>query len=276
MIEKEKYSFLFIPWAWHTCDLFKKTLSGEDWRSTILMNMWFDCNFFEYSEIISNKIWMCNSIDVINKLKKMLKSFSTKVIIICHSLWCYYAWKLLEFNNVVWIIWIAPSPLANIIQIHIIKGIKWKEYLVDFLWKEMLFDFSKPIKFNEEQIKKEFIWKSKEFPYHCIDNYIKSLLSVSWNLIKERIIKIPKQLFIKKRNSIIWKFVIVVTWEFDIKHTKYEDAKIVSFFNKNNCFWEHLYLPDHDIHWNWHMLFAENNSLNIFNLVYKNIEKHIQ
>ena len=91
MIEKEKYSFLFIPWAWHTCDLFKKTLSGEDWRASILMNRWFDCDFFEYPELVWNKKWMYNSNDILIQLKKMIDMISKKVIIVAHSLGSYYA-----------------------------------------------------------------------------------------------------------------------------------------------------------------------------------------
>lgn len=83
-------------------------------------------------------------------------------------------------------------------------------------------------------------------------------------------------MFIDKLDLIKWKIVIVITWEFDIKHSKNEDEKIISFFNQNGCLWKHLYLPNYNIHWNWHILFAENNSLKIFDLIYKNIGKYIQ
>lgn len=265
--------FLFIPGAAHTSKYFIQSLNNKNGWATNLSRKGFDCYIFEYPKInIKNNLKIDNFI-ILNLLKVLIKGINKDIILVTHSLGALYGWKLAEISNkITKLIAISPSPPSNMIKR--VKIINQKNNIFDiiFFGQSLTMNFSKPCKFSKSTILSDFIGESKQFPLEFLNEYEASLVSFPSLLLKERVILPPKRLFIRNFNNFKNKDLFIITGEFDLKHSKYEDYKVVDFFKKNKINKiQQIYLPDVKIRGNGHLLFAEKNNNKILNFILKKI-----
>lgn len=269
----DKRAVIFVPGAGHTAKYFLQSLNHKKGWAKYFSEKGFDCYIFEYPKVTPKNNMIIDSHIILNLLKILVKKINKEIVLITHSLGAFYGWKLAEFyKKISTVIAIAPSPPPNLIDRPKILSQKDNVIEVIFFNQKLTFDFSQPIRFSDKIISSDFVGQSNQFPKKYLGEYKSSLNPIPSLLLKERIIKPPQNLFLNNLDKFKNKQIFIITGEFDIKHSKNEDLKIVSFFKRNGVKKiHHIFLPNAGINGNGHILFAEKNNKKIFDFLFRKI-----
>jgi len=168
---------------------------------------------------------------VVEGLGKIVRSLGQPAIVMTHSMSGAYGWKLLE----------------NYGQ-HIAK---------------LVADDHQPQaagRFRPELVEVKLVGKSAQFPREYIAVYASSLTPIPPRLLYQRRNIRGSQLKVTDLSNYRGKRVLVMTGTADIDHPRELDGAIVEWLNQNGAKADFIYLGDHGIEGNGHMMMLEKNS----------------
>lgn len=274
---ESKWSVLMIPWWAHSGACYKNTPDWRKWWAYLLSEQGYDIFLMDWPWtwrswfIVPEKLNSQFIVDGISVLIK--KHIKTDILLFTHSMSGPFGRKLMEtcWNQIKKIIAIAPWQMWNIQPEPIIIN-RTDEYVEASLVKAVSYKISIKEDYvcDPERAKKKLIWESKHFPMEFFDEYFSWLYNIPRFVLKERLNVDGTQLKIESFDWCKNIEVLVITWWADTDHPYNLDKKIVDFLNNNGIKTNFIYLPEHWLEDNGHMLMLEKNNKEILDLIIKN------
>lgn len=178
-------------------------------------------------------------------------------ILIAHSAGGPLAWALTEQypEKVVAIVGVAPGGPANLQQAlpddpEEIKKLRFDESAGCPIYA----DPSQPFQVTEDFIR-EFWANSPQFPLEALANYALSVVPESPTILNERFNIGGKGLCLHSPEVVRQRPILILTGERDPRHPKHVDQRLATYLNA-----DFVFLPDHGVYANGHMLMIEKNS----------------
>ncbi len=188
---------------------------------------------------------------LVSVFEEVLDMVQQPVHLFTHSMSGPYGWKLAEQNPeaIQTIVAVAPGPPGNIMEPTTEPFVK---------------ETDAPHLFSHDEVRENWT-TTRQFPEEQFDTYYNSLVPVSPRLLNERFHYQGSQLQV--RPSALDIQIYVITGEDDPRHPRGHDARIARFFQSHGVSAQHVWLPDHGIRGNGHMLMLEKNSEEILNRI---------
>jgi hypothetical protein len=109
---------------------------------------------------------------------------------------------------------------------------------------------------------RSFWANAPRFPHAAFDAYAKSVVAESAQLVNERFNIGGAALHIEHPDRLAQRPLLVVTGPLDPRHPRHADEAVARLFGG-----DFMWLPDHGIEGNGHMLMIEDNSLQVASLI---------
>jgi len=199
----------------------------------------------------------------------MIESINEPVVLLTHSMGGALGWRVLELRaqQIVAVVGVAPGPPGNIQPIPVLEYEEEHSVVIrtDFGPRAILRTGFTTM--NRERAIEKLIGASNRFPMGSIDHYVSSLNAYGAQMVYERSNVRGSQVRVEKPNCLKGKPVLVVTGTADRDHSREVDAEIVEWVRSNEGVAEHLWLGDHGIVGNGHMLMMEDNADEIADVI---------
>jgi pimeloyl-ACP methyl ester carboxylesterase len=137
----------------------------------------------------------------------------------------------------------------------------------------MTINLKQPVVSDRNFVEVKLVGKSAQFPREHIGAYASSLTPIPPRLLYQRRNIRGSQLKVSDLSNYRGKRILVMTGTADIDHPRELDGAIVEWLNQNGAKADFLYLGDHGIEGNGHMMMLEKNSDALAGQVLSWIEK---
>jgi pimeloyl-ACP methyl ester carboxylesterase len=198
---------------------------------------------------------------VVEGLGKIVASLGQPAIIMTHSMSGAYGWKLIERygQHIAKLVAIAPGPPGNIQAVSDIAS-ETADTVVVRGSTTMTINLKQPVVSDRNFVEVKLVGKSAQFPREHIGAYASSLTPIPPRLLYQRRNIRGSQLKVSDLSNYRGKRILVMTGTADIDHPRELDGAIVEWLNQNGAKADFLYLGDHGIEGNGHMMMLEKNS----------------
>ena len=198
---------------------------------------------------------------VVEGLGKIAASLGQPAIVMTHSMSGAYGWKLLENHgqHIAKLVAIAPGPLGNIQAVSDIVSESGDTVVVRGS-TTMSINLKQPVVSDRNFVEVKLVGKSAQFPREHIAVYASSLTPIPPRLLYQRRNIRGSQLKVTDLSNYRGKRILVMTGTADIDHPRELDGAIVEWLNQNGATADFIYLGDHGIEGNGHMMMLEKNS----------------
>jgi pimeloyl-ACP methyl ester carboxylesterase len=198
---------------------------------------------------------------VVEGLGKVVRSLGQPAIVMTHSMSGAYGWKLIENygQHIAKLVAIAPGPPGNIQAVSDIAS-ETADTVVVRGSTTMTINLKQPVVSDRNFVEVKLVGKSTQFPREHIGVYASSLTPIPPRLLYQRRNIRGSQLKVSDLSNYRGKRILVMTGTADIDHPRELDGAIVEWLNQNGAKADFLYLGDHGIEGNGHMMMLEKNS----------------
>ena len=198
---------------------------------------------------------------VVEGLGKIVRSLGQPAIVMTHSMSGAYGWKLLENygQHIAKLVAIAPGPPGNIQAVSDIVSESGDTVVVRGS-TTMTINLKQPVVSDRNFVEVKLVGKSAQFPREHIAVYASSLTPIPPRLLYQRRNIRGSQLKVTDLSNYRGKRILVMTGTADIDHPRELDGAIVEWLNQNGATADFIYLGDHGIEGNGHMMMLEKNS----------------
>jgi hypothetical protein len=172
-----------------------------------------------------------------------------------------YGWKLVENygQHIAKLVAIAPGPPGNIQAVSEIAS-ETADTVVVHGSTTMTINLKQAVVSDRNFVEVKLVGKSTQFPREHIGLYASSLVPIPPRLLYQRRNVRGSQLKVADLTNYRGKRILVMTGTADIDHPRELDGAIVEWLNQNGAKADFLYLGDHGIDGNGHMMMIEKNS----------------
>jgi len=198
---------------------------------------------------------------VVEGLGKIVRSLGQPAIVMTHSMSGAYGWKLIENygQHLAKLVAIAPGPPGNIQAVSDIAS-ETVDTVVVRGSTTMTINLKQLVVSDRNFVEVKLVGKSTQFPREYIGVYASSLTPIPPRLLYQRRNIRGSQLKVTDLSNYRGKRILVMTGTADIDHPRELDGAIVEWLNQNGAKADFLYLGDHGIEGNGHMMMLEKNS----------------
>jgi pimeloyl-ACP methyl ester carboxylesterase len=198
---------------------------------------------------------------VVEGLGKIVASLGQPAVIMTHSMSGAYGWKLIEKygQHIAKLVAIAPGPPGNIQAVSDIVS-ETADTVVVRGSTTLTINLRQPVVSDRNFVEVKLVGKSTQFPREHIAVYASSLTPIPPRLLYQRRNVRGSQLKVTDLSNYRGKRILVMTGTADIDHPRELDGAIVEWLNQNGAKADFLYLGDHGIEGNGHMMMLEKNS----------------
>ena len=198
---------------------------------------------------------------VVEGLGKIVASLGQPAIIMTHSMSGAYGWKLIEKygQHIAKLVAIAPGPPGNIQAVSDTVS-ETADTVVVRGSTTLTINLKQPVVSDRNFVEVKLVGKSTQFPREHIAVYASSLTPIPPRLLYQRRNVRGSQLKVTDLSNYRGKRILVMTGTVDIDHPRELDGAIVEWLNQNGAKADFLYLGDHGIEGNGHMMMLEKNS----------------
>jgi pimeloyl-ACP methyl ester carboxylesterase len=198
---------------------------------------------------------------VVEGLGKIVRSLGQPAIVMTHSMSGAYGWKLIENygQHLAKLVAIAPGPPGNIQAVSDVVS-ETADTVVVRGSTTMTINLKQPVVSDRNFVEVKLVGKSTQFPREYIGVYASSLTPIPPRLLYQRRNIRGSQLKVSDLSNYRGKRILVMTGTADIDHPRELDGAIVEWLNQNGAKADFLYLGDHGIEGNGHMMMLEKNS----------------
>jgi pimeloyl-ACP methyl ester carboxylesterase len=198
---------------------------------------------------------------VVEGLGKIVRSLGQPAIVMTHSMSGAYGWKLVENygQHIAKLVAIAPGPPGNIQAVSDIVS-ETADTVVVRGSTTLTINLKQPVVSDRNFVEVKLVGKSTQFPREHIAVYASSLTPIPPRLLYQRRNVRGSQLKVTDLSNYRGKRILVMTGTEDIDHPRKLDEAIVEWLNQNGAKADFLYLGDHGIEGNGHMMMLEKNS----------------
>jgi pimeloyl-ACP methyl ester carboxylesterase len=198
---------------------------------------------------------------VVEGLGKIVRSLGQPAIVMTHSMSGAYGWKLIENygQHIAKLVAIAPGPPGNIQAVSDIAS-ETADTVVVRGSTTMTINLKQLVVSDRNFVEVKLVGKSTQFPREHIGAYASSLMPIPPRLLYQRRNIRGSQLKVTDLSNYRGKRILVMTGTADIDHPRELDGAIVEWLNQNGAKADFLYLGDHGIEGNGHMMMLEKNS----------------
>lgn len=199
---------------------------------------------------------------VTSGLGGVIEALGSPVILLTHSMSGAYGWKLMETHGdaIRAIVGVAPAQPGNIQDAPPVA--RETEDFVEPAGQAIFprLDKRNPTLPSQVFVEKKLIGDSRHFPRSFTADYTASLHSIAPRLVYERLNIGGSQLKVERTERLKNKRILVLTGTDDFDHPRALDEAIVDWLNAAGAKADYLWLADHGIEGNGHMLMLEDNS----------------
>lgn len=198
---------------------------------------------------------------VVAGLGQVIASLGRPAIVMTHSMSGAYGWKLIEKygSHIDRLIGVAPGGPGNIQAVSRIVS-ETGDTVVVKSSVTLTINLKQPVVSDRDFVEVKLVGKSTQFPRQFIDRYASSLVPIPPRLLYERRNIRGSQLKIEDFTNYRGRRILVLTGTADADHPRPLDESIVKFLNSKGAKAEYLFLGDHSIVGNGHMMMMEKNS----------------
>jgi pimeloyl-ACP methyl ester carboxylesterase len=198
---------------------------------------------------------------VVEGLGKVVASLGQPAIIMTHSMSGAYGWKLVENygQHIAKLVAVAPGPPGNIQAVSDIVS-ETADTVVVRSSVTLTINLKQPVVSDRNFVEVKLVGKSTQFPREHIEVYASSLTPIPPRLLYQRRNIRGSQLKVTDLSNYRGKRILVMTGTADVDHPRKLDEAIVEWLNQNGAKADFLYLGDHGIEGNGHMMMLEKNS----------------
>lgn len=185
-----------------------------------------------------------------------------QVTLLTHSMSGALGWRLVELQraNIARVVAVAPGPPGNIQPpADVVEETETEVVVRSFgMTRTLLRDRS--YAGGAEFVRHKLIGKSRRFPEECFDMYAGHVAAVPPRLLYERQNIHGGQIRVSDLSVFAGLPVLVMTGSDDTDHPREIDAAVVDWLKDAGADATFMWLPDHGIDGNGHMVMMEDNS----------------
>ncbi len=191
------------------------------------------------------------------------------VVLITHSMGGALGWRLAEMraDRVIGIVALAPGPPGNIQPVASIEQMTDDEVWIRTPTRASRLRRRGLIRHDADFVVSKLVGDSMRFPRAALPFYARMLTATAARLLFERQNAEASQLRVTEPSCLGGKKILVLTGAHDLDHPRDIDEPIVGWANAHGARAEYVWLPDHGIDGNGHMLMMEDNAEIIADLV---------
>jgi pimeloyl-ACP methyl ester carboxylesterase len=191
-----------------------------------------------------------------------LAQIGGRFVLLTHSMGGAIGWRLAELSTdrVDAVVGIAPGPPGNMQPVPRVLSRTAEGIEVETPHRRFRIG-SRPRSQNDPAfIHDKIIGTSRHFPRENVATYAASLHETPTALLTQRVNIDGAQVKVADPRKLAGKPILVVTGTDDLEHPRLDDGAIVDWLNANGAKAEFLWLGDHGISGNGHMMMLEKNS----------------
>jgi pimeloyl-ACP methyl ester carboxylesterase len=199
---------------------------------------------------------------IIDGLGRLLVSQAPSIILMTHSMSGAFGWRLLELYapRIARLVAVAPAPPGNIQPRPEVLDENAAAVEIMIGATRIRIDKQAPTMADRAFVEQKLVGKSSFFPRGRIDAYTASLQPIPARLLYERRNINGSQVQVRDPAALRDKRALVLTGTNDLDHPRELDGEIVAWLRAAGARAEFLYLGDHGIVGNGHLLMLEQNS----------------
>ena len=206
---------------------------------------------------------------VADQIAAAVETLEGEIILWTHSMGGAIGWRIAELlaDRLSHLIAIAPGPPGNIQPTAKLLSQSPDRLTLELAGVPLDVHPNGPVVLSHEAARAKLIGSSTQFPRQHTESYLAGLQAVPRQLFLERINFEGQQLRMLTPNALAGTQVLIVTGDSDPDHPPAADSAIGDFLTEQGMISRFVYLPEHDITGNGHMMMLEQNSDQILDLI---------
>ncbi|WP_407496637.1 alpha/beta fold hydrolase [Pseudooceanicola sp. MF1-13] len=206
---------------------------------------------------------------VADQIAAAVETLEGEIILWTHSMGGAIGWRIAELlaDRLSHLIAIAPGPPGNIQPTAKLLSQGPDRLTLELAGVPLDVHPNAPVVLSHEAARAKLIGSSTQFPRQHTESYLAGLQAVPRQLFLERINFEGQQLRMSTPNALAGTRVLIVTGDSDPDHPPAADSAIGDFLTEQGMISRFVYLPEHDITGNGHMMMLEQNSDQILDLI---------
>lgn len=199
----------------------------------------------------------------------LLETIAGPVVLLAHSIGAAFAWRLAELRRqqVAALVALAPAPPGNIQAVSEVEDETPEALHVSFNGRRTRIPRGHLSRATPQMVDGKLIGDSRQFPHAFAADYRSLLTPTAARLVYERANIGGSQLRIADPAVLAELPVAIVTGSADVDHPRSVDAALGEWLAGWGAAVDVVWLPDHGIDGNGHMLMMELNSDEVADLV---------
>jgi pimeloyl-ACP methyl ester carboxylesterase len=195
-------------------------------------------------------------------LASMISDLPGSVVLVNHSMGAALGWRIAELcgDQVTAIIGVAPGPPGNIQPAPEIISETEETVILRTPFRTLTLKKRGAIYPDRLFVETKLIGSSQQFPRERIDAYASLLTPVGSRLLYERLNVRTSQVRIHNTAFLADKPVMIVTGGNDLEHPRPVDEALGTWLTERGAATRLVWLPDHNIDGNGHVMMMERNS----------------
>jgi pimeloyl-ACP methyl ester carboxylesterase len=206
---------------------------------------------------------------VVDGLSGLIATLPEPLVLLTHSMAGCYGWRLAELHaeQIRAVIGVAPSPPGNIQPATPVLKETDLSLTLETFGRIMHIDKTALNVPSEEAVSAKYVGASRFFPRDRMAEYRSSLLGVPPRILAQRRNVRGTQVRVSDPARLAGLPVLVLTGTEDIDHPRETDEAVVAWLNAQGAAAEYMFLAEHGIVGNGHMMMLEDNSAVIADLI---------
>lgn len=199
----------------------------------------------------------------------LLETIAGPVVLVAHSIGAAFAWRLAELrrDQIAALVAVAPAPPGNIQAAAVVEEETAEAVQVSLNGRPTRIPRGPLSRATPQMVEAKLIGASRRFPRAFTDEYRSLLTPTVARLVYERANVDGCQLQIADPRSLAGLPILIITGGEDVDHPQATDAALGEWLAGCGAAVDVVWLPDHGIEGNGHMLMMELNSDEIADLI---------
>jgi pimeloyl-ACP methyl ester carboxylesterase len=207
----------------------------------------------------------------------LLEAISGPVVLLAHSIGAAFAWRIAELrrDQIAALVALAPAPPGNIQVAADVEEETAEAVQVSLNGRRTLIARGHLSRATPQMVDGKLIGTSRQFPRTFTEDYRSLLTPTAARLVYERANVGGSQLQIGNPGALAQLPIVIVTGSEDVDHPQSADADLGEWLAGWGAAVDVVWLPDHGIEGNGHMLMMELNSDEIADLVIDWLDRRV-
>jgi pimeloyl-ACP methyl ester carboxylesterase len=202
-------------------------------------------------------------------LSALISTADGPVVLLAHSMGAAFGWRIAELcgNKIVAIVGIAPAPHGNIQPEPEILSESEEGLVLRTQFRTLTLQNEGAVLATSSFVKDKLVGNSTQFPLDRLDAYTKLLTHTGSRLTYERPNVRGSQVRVQEPACFTGKPVMIVTGGEDLEHPRHVDQEVADWLLAQGATTTFVWLSDHRIIGNGHMMMMERNSDQVADLI---------